>query len=67
MKNKVKKYSKKFERYLKTFVEAFISYMAVSVATVDITSKQAIYGLIAGALGSALSVLLNIDKKGGDK
>lgn len=52
----------KIERAIKTFIEAFASYIAVNIMVVDINSKTAIYGLIAGAIGSAISVLLNIKK-----
>lgn len=49
----------KVERALKTFIEVFSSYIAVNVMTVDLSSKTAIMGLIAGAIGSAISVLIN--------
>lgn len=63
---KLKKFLKKpkVERAIKTFTEVFTSYIAVNIMTVDITNKTAIYGLIAGAIGSAISVVLNIKKKG---
>lgn len=50
----------KVERAIKTFIEVFSSYIAVNVMTVDLTNKTALYGLIAGAIGSAISVVLNI-------
>ena len=50
----------KVERAVKTFIEVFASYIAVNVMTVDLNNKTAIYGLIAGAIGSGISVLLNI-------
>lgn len=50
----------KVERAIKTFIEAFSSYVAVKIVTVDITNKTALYGLIAGAIGSAISVILNV-------
>ena len=40
----------------------FASYIAVNIMVIDINSKTAVYGLIAGAIGSAISVLLNIKK-----
>lgn len=52
----------KTERAIKTFIETFASYIAVNIMVVDINSKTAIYGLLAGAIGSAISVLLNIKK-----
>ncbi len=54
----------KVERAIKTFVEVFSSYIAVNIMTVDLTSKTALYGLIAGAIGSAISVVLNIKTTG---
>lgn len=53
----------KVERALKTFVEVFSSYIAVNVMTVDLNDKTALYALIAGAIGSAISVVLNIKKR----
>jgi hypothetical protein len=50
----------KVERAIKTFIEVFSSYIAVNIMTVDLTSKIALYGLIAGAIGSAISVVLNL-------
>lgn len=52
----------KVERAIKTFIEVFSSYIALNIMTVDLTSKTAIYGLIAGAIGSAISMALNIKK-----
>lgn len=54
----------KVERAIKTFIEVFSSYIAVNIMTVDLTSKTALYGLIAGAIGSAISVVLNIKTTG---
>lgn len=51
------------ERAIKTFIEVFSSYIAVNIMTVDLTSETALYGLIAGAIGSAISVMLNIKTK----
>jgi hypothetical protein len=52
----------KVERALKTFIEVFLAYIAVNVMTVDLTNKTALYGLIAGAIGSAISVVLNVKR-----
>lgn len=59
--NKIKKI---FENELvlkafNTFVEVFCAYLILELPKTDLTSKTAVYGLIAGALGSALSVLIN--------
>lgn len=59
----MKKYLKKYERQIKTFIEAFTSYIAINIVTSDINSKSAVYALIAGAIGSALSVLMNINRE----
>lgn len=53
---------KKYERQIKTFIEAFASYVAINILTTDISSKTAIYGLIAGAIGSAISIVINYKK-----
>lgn len=50
----------KVERAMKTFIEVFASFIAVNVMTVDLSNKTAIYGLLAGAIGSAISVVLNL-------
>lgn len=49
----------KVERAIKTFIEVFSSYVAVNIMTVDLNNKTALYALIAGAIGSAFSVVLN--------
>lgn len=49
----------KVERAIKTFIEVFSSYVAVNIMTVDLNNKTALYALIAGAIGSAISVVLN--------
>lgn len=63
--DKIKKWLKKpiVERALKTFVQAFCSYIAINIMTTDLTQNKALLGLLAGAIGSALSVLMNINKK----
>ena len=53
---------KKYERQIKTFIEAFASYVSINILTTDISSKTAIYGLIAGAIGSAISIVINYKK-----
>lgn len=59
----MKNFIKKYERQIKTFIEAFTSYIAINILTTDISSKTAVYGLIAGAIGSAISILMNIKKE----
>lgn len=53
----------KIERAIKTFIEVFASYIAVNIMTVDLNDKTALYALIAGAIGSAISVVLNFKKR----
>lgn len=50
---------KKIERIVKTFIEAFFSYLAVNIVSTNITSKSAWYSLLAGGIGSAVCVILN--------
>lgn len=54
---------KKNERYIKTFIEAIASFIAVNVITADLTNEEAIKGLIIGAVASAISVVVNIPRK----
>ena len=49
----------KLERIVKTFFEAFFSYLAVNIVSTNFTSKSALYSLLAGAFGSAICVLIN--------
>lgn len=62
MKNIISKLfsNERIERAIKTFIEAFFSYVAVNILTTDLTEKSAIYALISGAIASAFSVALNI-------
>ena len=50
---------KKIERIVKTFFEAFFSYLAVNIVSTNFSSKTGWYSLLAGGIGSALCVLLN--------
>lgn len=47
----------KVERALKTFFEAFFSYLAININSFD-----TIKGLLMGAIASAISVLINTIK-----
>ena len=59
----MKEFLRKYERYIKTFFEGFLSYLALNIATADISSIDTIKGLIIGAIASAISVLINkLDK-----
>lgn len=59
----MKNFIKKNERYIKTFIEAVASFIAVNIITADLNNKEALKGLIMGAIASAISVVLNISKK----
>ena len=53
----------KVERALKTFIEAFASYIAINIMATDFSSGEAIKAILVGAVASALSVLINSFKK----
>ena len=53
---------KKYERQIKTFIEVFFSYIAINIISTDITNKTALYALLAGAIGSAISGVINFRK-----
>ena len=59
----MKKIINKNERYIKTFIETFFAYIAIKAVETDLTNKEALKGLIIGAVASALSVIVNIEKK----
>lgn len=54
--------NERIERAFKTFIEAFFSYIAINLATTNITSKSGLYALFSGAVASAISVLINYKK-----
>ena len=62
MKNIISRFfnKQKVERAIKTFIESFASYIAVNILVTDITHKSALYALLAGAIASAISMVLNI-------
>lgn len=47
-------------RCIKTFIQAITAYLAVSISTTNFTDKEAIKGLIIGAIASGVSALMNI-------
>lgn len=60
---KIKIFVQKNERWIKTFFEGFIGYLALNIGNTDFSSKTALEGLILGAIASALSVVINaLDK-----
>lgn len=46
-------------RAFKTFIQAFIAVISISVATTDLTNKEALKALIIGAVASGISALMN--------
>lgn len=56
------------ERALKTFFEAFIGALVITLPNADLTDKSVLYSVIIGAIATGISALLNlalnyIDKK----
>lgn len=56
------------ERAGKTFIEAFIGVLVVTLPNADISDKSVLYSIIAGAIATGISAVLNlalnyIDKK----
>ena len=56
------------ERCFKTFLEAFIGALAITLPNANLTDKSVIYGVVVGAIATGISALLNlalnyIDKK----
>lgn len=47
-------------RCLKTFIQGVVAYLTVSITTTDFTDKEAVKGLIIGAIASGVSALMNI-------
>lgn len=58
---KIKEFLKndKVERAIKTFLEGFFSYIAYNIMTSDLSDASVIKGLIIGAIGSAISLVIN--------
>lgn len=56
------------ERCFKTFLEAFIGALAITLPNADLADKSVVYGIVVGAIATGISALLNlvlnyIDKK----
>ena len=59
----IKSFFRKNERYIKSFIEAFIGYILLHISMSSVSSKTAFEALILGGFTSAISVLVNmIDK-----
>lgn len=65
IKNKIKSFftKDKIERALITFIECFCSYIALNIQNIDLADGGAIKALIIGAIGSALSLVINSFRK----
>lgn len=56
------------ERCFKTFLEAFIGALAITLPNTNLADKSVVYGVVVGAIATGISALLNlvlnyIDKK----
>lgn len=59
----VKVFFRKNERYIKSFIEAFVGYIALHISMASFSSKTTFEALMLGAFSSAISVIINmIDK-----
>lgn len=47
-------------RCLKTFIQGVVAYLAVSISTTDFTDKEAVKGLIIGAIAGGVSAITNL-------
>ena len=47
------------ERAVKTFIQAFISSLALLLPETDVTNKDMLKSLLVGALASAISAVMN--------
>lgn len=47
-------------RCLKTFIQGTTAYLAITITTTDFTNKEAIKGLVIGAIASGISAVMNI-------
>lgn len=59
------------ERASKTFIEAFLGSLAITLPNADLTNKSVLYSVIIGGIATGISALLNlilnyIDKKKGE-
>lgn len=48
------------ERALKTFFEAFIGALVITLPNADLTDKSVLYSVIIGAIATGISALLNL-------
>lgn len=56
------------ERCFKTFLEAFVGALVITLPNADLADKSVVYSVIVGAIATGISALLNlvlnyIDKK----
>ena len=50
-------------RAIRTFIQAAAGFVAVNVATLDITAENAIKGLIISAIAAVIAAAMNIEKE----
>lgn len=48
------------ERAFKTFIEAFIGALAITLPNADLSDKSVFYSLIVGAIATGISAVLNL-------
>ena len=48
------------ERCFKTFLEAFIGALAITLPNANLADKSVVYGVIVGAIATGISALLNL-------
>jgi hypothetical protein len=48
------------ERAAKTFIEAFIGTLAITLPNADLTDKSVLYSIVAGAIATGISAVLNL-------
>lgn len=51
------------KRALRTFLQTAVGYIAVNIATTDLTTKTAIYGFIISTISAGLSAAMNLKEK----
>lgn len=57
------------KRALRTFFQTAIAYIAVNIAVIDFTEKEAVksavIGLVVSAIAAGLAAVMNLEKKEG--
>ena len=50
-------------RAIRTFVQAAAGYVAVNLVTMDLTTTNAVKGLIVSAIAAGIAAAMNIERK----